>query len=134
MRTEPSHLCIFNLKTMENYVWVLPCIKVASRHSLKISFFALLLRNSWLKSILSLAFSAQALAVMFIAHLFVVLAWLISPFSSCPSFALSNQYFSRKVEKCCSHRVTQCCCPHPINWVQSSIVQTDCCWPFMTLQ
>lgn len=79
MRTEPSHLCIFNLKTTGNYVWVLPCIEVASRHSLKISFFALILRNSWLKSILSLAFSAQALAVMFIAHLSVVLAWLLSP-------------------------------------------------------
>ncbi|EGV91563.1 hypothetical protein I79_025711 [Cricetulus griseus] len=37
--------------------------------------------------------------MMFIAHLLVGLAWLTSPFSSCPSFTLSNEYFSRKMEK-----------------------------------
>lgn len=101
----------------------------------KILSFALIVTNSWLKSILSLAFSTQDLAMMFIAHLCVVLAWLISPFSSCPFFSLSNQYFSRRRKsKCFSHHVTQCCYPHPIKWEQSSIVQTECFWPSMALQ
>lgn len=134
MRTEPSHLCIINLKTTENYVWALPYTKIASRHSLKSHFcfncYKFLAEIHFIHCL-----STQDLAMMFIAHLCVVLAWLISPFSSCPSFALSNQNLSRRWKrKCFSHHVTQCCYPHPIKWEQSSIVQTECFWPFMTLQ